>query len=91
MKIQISDIVLALAGRDSGKMFFVIGIEDEFALLADGKGRKLEKPKRKKLKHLRFLSTSDCRVAIRLKSGEKVTNSELRRELAAFASEFSEE
>jgi len=43
------------AGRDKGRRFAVIGIEeDEYVLLADGKRRKVEKPKRKKLKHVRF-------------------------------------
>jgi len=48
MEILKSNIVSSLAGRDKGKYFFVLKIEENFALLADGKGRKLEKPKRKK-------------------------------------------
>lgn len=84
MEIDKSDIVLSMAGRDKGKYFFVIEKEDEFALLSDGKLRKLEKPKRKKLRHLRFASKSDSRAANKIRSGEKVLNSELRRELAEF-------
>lgn len=85
MEIQKSNIVSSLAGRDKGKLFFVIDREDSFALLADGKGRKIEKPKRKKLKHLRFIANCSCLTAEKISSGEKVTNSELRRALAAFA------
>ena len=80
MDIARSDIVISTAGRDKGKLFF--GTEEDFLLLADGKTRKLESPKRKKRKHARFQAHSDCRVAEKIRSGEKFTNSELRRTLA---------
>ena len=47
MDIVRSDIVKSTAGRDKGKYFFVLAEEGEFLLLADGKTRKLESPKRK--------------------------------------------
>ena len=84
MDIARSDIVKSIAGRDKGKYFFVLEIEDEFLLLADGKTRKLESPKRKKRKHTEFVLHSDCRVAEKIRGEEKITNSELRRALAAF-------
>ena len=84
MDIARSDIVKSTAGRDKGKFFFVLGVEEDFLLLADGKTRKLESPKRKKRKHTAFQAHSDCRVAEKIRSGEKFTNSELRRTLAQF-------
>ena len=84
MDISKSDIVVSLAGRDKDQFFYVIGLEGEYALLANGKQRKLECPKRKKLKHVRFVSRIDSRVADKLRSGDKVLNSELRRDLAVF-------
>ena len=84
MDIARSDIVKSIAGRDKGKYFFVLEIEDEFLLLADGKTRKLESPKRKKRKHTAFVMRFNCRVAEKIRSEEKITNSELRRTLAAF-------
>lgn len=84
MDIARSDIVRSIAGRDKGKLFFVLNTEGEFLLLADGKTRRLESPKRKKRKHTVFVERMDCRVAEKIRSEEKVTNSELRRTLAAF-------
>ena len=84
MDIARSDIVRSIAGRDKGKLFFVLDVEDEFFLLADGKTRKVENPKRKKRKHAVFAARFDCRVADKIKSEDKITNSELRRTLAAF-------
>lgn len=84
MEIARSDIVRSIAGRDQGKLFFVLDTDGEFLLLADGKTRRLESPKRKKRKHTEFVERSDCRVAEKIRSEEKVTNSELRRTLAAY-------
>lgn len=46
-------IVCATAGRDSGRYFVVLEAEKGYALIADGKTRKLGSPKRKNIKHLR--------------------------------------
>lgn len=49
--------VLSKAGRDKNRFFAVIGLEGEYALIADGDLRKIENPKRKKLKHLQLTNT----------------------------------
>ena len=89
MDISKSDIIVSLAGRDKGKLFYVVDVEENYVLIADGKGRKLENPKRKKLKHVRRVSRTETRVAAKLQNGDKVLNSELRRDLAAFGQQFN--
>ena len=89
MDISKSDIVISLAGRDKDKLFYVMDVEDNYVLLADGKGRKLENPKRKKLKHVRRVSRTETRVALKIQNGDKVLNSELRRDLATFGQQFN--
>ena len=82
--------VQSIAGRDKGKIFVVLSVQEEnYVLIADGKGRKLENPKRKKLKHVRRVSRTETRVAVKLQNGDKVLNSELRRDLAAFGQQFN--
>ena len=80
--IRISDVVISLAGRDRGQMFYVIGTEGVYTLLANGKDRPLEKPKRKKVKHVSKVLRAETRVAAKLIAGDKVLNSELRKDLA---------
>ena len=80
--IRISDIVVSNAGRDRDQLFYVIGTEGVYTLLAHGKDRKLEKPKRKKVKHISKVLSADTRVAAKLIAGDKVLNSELRKDLA---------
>ena len=89
MDISKSDIIMSLAGRDKGKLFYVMDIEENYVLIADGKGRKLENPKRKKLKHVRRVSRTETRVALKIAQGDKVINSELRRDLATFGQQFN--
>ena len=80
--ITISDVVVSTAGRDTGEWFYVIGEDQTYLLLANGKDRPLDKPKRKKRKHVQKVLRAETRVAAKLASGDKVLNSELRRDLA---------
>jgi ribosomal protein L14E/L6E/L27E len=87
MEIAKSDIVRSDAGRDRGKLFVVLAVEGEYLLLADGKCRKVESPKRKKRRHVLFVASDETRISEKIKSEEKITNSELRRALAAYRQE----
>ena len=80
--IRISDVVISTAGRDRGQMFYVIGTEGVYTHLANGKDRPLEKPKRKKVKHVSKVLRAETRVAAKILAGDKVLNSELRKDLA---------
>jgi len=85
--MKIADLVISKNGRDAGKRFIVIETDEEYSLIADGKGRRLEKPKRKKNKHLEFEEKANSIVAEKLIKGDKITNSEIRRFLATYAAE----
>ena len=39
MEMEISDVVLSLAGRDRGLLFYVVDVQGEYLLLANGKQR----------------------------------------------------
>ncbi len=57
MDIVKGSVVRAKAGRDKDSYFIVTDISGKFALIADGKSRKLEKPKKKNLIHLQATTT----------------------------------
>ena len=80
--IKISDVVVSTQGRDQGQWFYVIAEDQNFLYLCNGKDRTLDKPKRKKRKHAEKVLRSETRVAAKLIAGDKVLNSELRRDLA---------
>ena len=86
--ITISDVVVSTAGRDQGEWFYVIAEDPTYLLLANGKDRTLDRPKRKKRKHVQKVLRSETRVAAKLRDGNKVLNSELRRDLAFHADQM---
>ena len=74
----LGQLVVSLAGRDKGCICAVVGIHDDegFVLIADGKVRKVEKPKKKKLKHLKPIEwLPGCETKL---SQEKLTNRFIR-------------
>ena len=85
---NISDVVKATAGRDQGELFYVIDEDPVYLMLANGKDRTLDKPKRKKRRHVQKVLRSETRVAAKIISGDKVLNSELRRDLAFHAGQM---
>ncbi len=87
-EFMIADVVESAAGRDKGKLFYVIAVDETYLTLANGKDRSLEKPKRKKRKHASKVLRSETRVAEKLRNGDKVLNSELRRDLAYLSREL---
>ena len=89
--INISDVVVSKAGHDQDEWFYVIGEDRDLLLLANGKDRPLDKPKRKKRKHVEKVLRSETRVAEKLRCGDKVLNGELRRDLAFLARENASE
>ena len=80
--IQIADVVMSTAGKDRGKLFYCVGTDGVYLYLANGRERPLDQPKRKKLKHVNKVLRAETRVAAKIRSGSKVLNSELRRDLA---------
>ena len=76
----IGRVVLAKTGRDAGKFFVIVGIIDNnYVYIANGKNRKIEKPKLKKLKHLNFTNVSAEEVISSLLRKEPITNANINK------------
>ena len=87
-ELQIADVVVPTAGRDADKWYYVVNMDDTFLYIANGKDHRIENPKRKKRKHAAKVLRSETRVAQKLRAGDKVLNSELRRDLAYHSREM---
>ena len=83
MDIVKANVVISTAGRDKGEVFFVLATEGDFLLLADGKTRPVERPKRKRRKHAKLYRSDGGSLSGRIRSSEQITNSELRKAIAA--------
>lgn len=81
-KLSIGQVVQVSSGRDAGRMFFVVKIVDhEYVLISDGRKRKLDKPKLKKVKHLKKYNVINEEVKNKISSEQNATDAFLRAEL----------
>lgn len=78
MDFQKGQIVISLSGRDKGKLLAVVGCEDGFILVCDGKERPLERAKKKNPRHLRATSMF-------IEKDSMATNPKLRKTLRALS------
>jgi len=79
LDIVAGSLVYSAAGRDKGKEFLVLSVEDNICFVADGKLRKAENPKKKKLKHLMGTNKVSAPLIEKIQSGDAPTNSEIRK------------
>ena len=57
MKLEKGTVVYSLAGHDKGDFQIVVEFDDKYAKVCDGKYRPLERPKKKKLIHIKVTNT----------------------------------
>ena len=77
MEIQTGRVVISSAGHDKGRFMLVVGADGDRVLVADGKERKLEHPKKKNIRHVR--------ATARTIEPEGLTNKKLRQTLNSMA------
>ena len=56
MEIEVGRVVRSKAGHDSNDIFAVVGSDENYVFIIDGKERRVEKPKRKNPKHVELTS-----------------------------------
>ena len=78
---RVGQVLEVLSIRETGRLFFIVKIVDhEYVLISDGKKRKLDRPKLKKVKHLKVYSFLNDKVKNKIAS-DTITDAFLRAEL----------
>lgn len=76
----IGRVVKAKAGRDSNDFFIIVNVIDGiYVQIANGERRKIEKPKKKKIKHLQFTNMWASDIKGLLLENKEVTNAKIRK------------
>lgn len=84
-EFTLGQIVRSKAGRDKGLFMVVVGFcGDEFVLLADGRVRKVNKPKKKKIKHISKTNVVSGEAANAVSSGSQAADAEIRKILKRY-------
>ena len=85
MNISIGQIVYSKSGRDAGRKLLVVGIIDEnYVEVADGNLRKINNPKKKKIKHLKITETVMENIKKRMNDKNKLSDAEIKKVLKLF-------
>ncbi|MEI6603069.1 MAG: KOW domain-containing RNA-binding protein [Clostridia bacterium] len=88
MEELIGRLVKSKAGRDKGRLFLILQIIDEhYVFIADGDLRKIETPKKKKMKHLQLTNTVFTEFMQKKALGAPNLNAELRKMILSVANE----
>ncbi len=78
----LGQVAVSKAGRDQGRAFLIVGVADEaHVFLCDGVLRKLDRPKKKKLKHLRIEPVCAEQIREKLNEGSRIFDAEIRKQL----------
>lgn len=76
--VEVGCIVTSQAGRDAGRPFLVIReLDQDFVLIANGSLRTMDRPKKKRRRHLKALAAPNADMRARLLGGEAVSDKEI--------------
>lgn len=83
--IEIGQIVKSNAGRDKGRLFIVFDIIDgKYVMIVDGDLRRLDNPKKKKIKHLKIYNKVFEEIQSKIQENKKFNNAYVRKLLNSF-------
>ncbi|MFA5523669.1 MAG: KOW domain-containing RNA-binding protein [Tissierellales bacterium] len=83
--IHLGQVVRSKAGRDKGKVFVIQDVVDnEYVLIIDGDYRKLENPKKKKIRHLIVYKTVIEDLNEKFRTKQKINDAYIRKALDQF-------
>ena len=78
-------VVYSKCGHDKGKAFIVTEIEEDFLYLTDGKSRKMDKPKKKKTKHVQITNYYDDELKTKIENGEYLLDADFVKALKKYS------
>ncbi len=82
--MEVGRVVLSRAGRDQGHVFVIVDVIDEnYVAIANGCQRKVDNPKKKKIKHLAAKPELLEEISKKISEKKRIFDSEVRNKLDA--------
>ena len=81
--IKVGQLVISKAGRDKGEYFLAVQVAGEYVYLVNGKSRRIDQPKKKKIKHIQSTHWLSRNVAEEIGAYVKLSNADIQKEIAA--------
>ncbi len=84
-EFKVGDLVISVAGRDMGQVYLVTEILDQnYVHVCEGKNKPIEKPKKKKIKHILSVGQNDGDFEQIVSKKDVDTNSYIKKILKNF-------
>ncbi|MCI5603947.1 MAG: hypothetical protein SOV90_07005 [Lachnospiraceae bacterium] len=81
---KIGEFAKSKAGHDKEEIFIIINIEEEYVYLVDGKSRILDKPKKKKIKHIQVINQIDEELQRKLETNLILRDEDIKRAIKSY-------
>lgn len=81
---RIGEFAKSKAGHDKDEIFIIINIEDEYVFLVDGKSRRIEKPKKKKKKHIQVINFIDDELRNKLNDNVLIRDEDIKKAIKCY-------
>ncbi len=78
------------AGHDKDEIFIILYIEDEYVYLVDGKSRSIDKPKKKKMKHIQVINRIDHELQRKIEANITINDEDIKRAIKLYVKEHSQ-
>ena len=78
MNKYIGCFATSIAEHDHNKIYVIIDADDEYVYLVDGKIRKVNNPKKKKLKHVQLIKRTDDTITGRINNNVALSNEDIK-------------
>ena len=81
---NIGEFAKSKAGHDKEEIFIIINKEEEYVYLVDGKSRILDKPKKKKIKHIQVINQIDEELQRKLETNLILRDEDIKRAIKSY-------
>ncbi|WP_310601712.1 50S ribosomal protein L14 [Anaerosporobacter sp.] len=81
---QSGTLAYSKAGHDKGKLYVIIEADYEYVYLVDGIYKKIDSPKKKKIKHIQIINEIPESIKECINSGQKITDIDIKRAIKQF-------
>ena len=88
LKYNYGQLVFSKAGHDKDHLYVIVGEEADRVYLADGKLKKLQKPKRKNKKHVQIINYIDQELSKKNSRNGKIEDSDIVKAIKLYESGF---
>ncbi|MGN0514156.1 MAG: hypothetical protein ACI4GD_07740 [Lachnospiraceae bacterium] len=87
MKVKVGTFAKSKAGHDWNQIYVIIDCDDEYVYLADGKNRTVDRPKKKKIKHIQPILCMNETIRAKIENNNLLSNEEIKKAIKDYKAE----